>query len=199
MYSIYVHTFPDGKKYVGSTSLDVKRRWQSGSGYKDQKEMFEAIKSVGWNNIQHQVIETVEDKENAIKREEYYTLLWRTNEPDFGYNIFVGHIQDEDTKKKQSEKMKGRKQSEYTKKKKSESLKEYYKNKELSEDVKNKISENSSRPVLLKNINTGEIIEFDSRKKCASFFMTNRVTVSRFINGYFKSSKTFKDYKVLSK
>lgn len=79
MYSIYVHTFPDGKKYVGMTSQDVENRWQLGWGYKDQKNVFNAINSVGWNNIQHQVIETVEDKETALKIEEYYTLLWRTN------------------------------------------------------------------------------------------------------------------------
>ena len=180
MYSIYVHIFPDGKKYVGSTSLDVEKRWQSGRGYKDQKEMSKAIKSVGWNNIQHKVLETVEDKKIALKREEYYTLLFRSNEPEFGYNIFVGHIQNEETKNKLSE-----------------SLKEYYKNNEFPEDAKKKISENFRKPVRLKNINTGEIIEFYSQKKCADFFMTNKVTVCRFINGYFKSSKVFKDYKVL--
>ena len=180
MYSIYVHTFPDGKKYVGSTSLDVENRWQSGRGYKYQKEMFKAIKSFGWDNIQHQVLETVEEKEIAIKREEYYTLLFRSNEPEFGYNIYVGRTQNEETKKKQSE-----------------SLKEYYKNNEFPEDRKKKISEKIRIPVRLKNINTGEIIEFYSQKKCAAFFMTTRCTVCRFINGYFQSSKVFKDYEVL--
>lgn len=199
MYSIYLHTFPDGKKYVGSTSLDVEKRWQSGRGYKEQKEMFEAIKSVGWDNIQHQVLETVEDKETALKREEYYTLLFKSNEPEFGYNIFVGFIPSEESIKKRSEKLKGIKQSDDSKKKKSESLKEYYKNNEFSEDAKKKISENFRKPVRLKNIKTGEIIEFYSQKKCASFFMTSRCTVCRFINGYFQSSKVFKDYKVLSK
>lgn len=110
MYKIYVHTTPDGRKYVGVTSKEnPERRWRKGEKYKVNIRFYNAIKSVGWDNIQHQVLETVEDKEIAIKREEYYTLLFRSNEPEFGYNIFVGHIQGEETKKKHSEIMKGRK------------------------------------------------------------------------------------------
>lgn len=182
MYSIYVHTFPDGKKYVGITSKDVENRWRLGWGYKNKKEMFKAINSVGWNNIQHKVIETVEDKETALKREEYYTLLFRSNEPEFGYNILAGLRQTEDTKRRISEK-----------------VIEYYKNKELSSDVLKNISESARRPVRLKNINTGEIIEFDSRKKCSKFFGVCTHTLNNFIKCNVQISKTFKDYKVLSK
>lgn len=89
MYSIYVHIFPDGRKYVGSTGNDLKRRWQG--GYRHNKILHNAINSVGWNNIQHQVLETVIDKETALKREEYYTLLWRTNEIEYGYNLKCGN------------------------------------------------------------------------------------------------------------
>ena len=110
MYKIYVHTTPDGRKYVGVTSKEnPERRWRKGEKYKVNIRFYNAIKSVGWDNIKHQVLETVEDKEIAIKREEYYTLLWRSNEPEFGYNIYVGHIQSEETKNKRSEIMKGRK------------------------------------------------------------------------------------------
>ena len=92
MYSIYVHTTPDGKKYVGSTSQEnPKERWRRGSHYKNNDRFREAIKFFGWDNIQHHVIETVEDKETALKLEEYYTLFWRTNEPEFGYNICYGN------------------------------------------------------------------------------------------------------------
>lgn len=124
MYSIYVHTTPDGKKYVGSTKKqNPKKRWRHGSHYKNNDRFREAIKIFGWDNIQHHVIDTVEDKETAIKLEEYYTLLWRTNEPEFGYNIYVGNIIDEETKKKHSERMNGRKHTEESKKKTSEKMK----------------------------------------------------------------------------
>ena len=106
MYTIYVHTTPDGRKYVGSTSLEPNIRFGGGNKYKSCTRFNDAINFFGWDNIQHQILETVEDKETAIKREEYYTLLWRTNEPEFGYNIFVGHIQNKETKNRISEKMK---------------------------------------------------------------------------------------------
>ena len=110
MYHIYVHTTPDGRKYVGSTSKEnPNKRFLGGKNYRCSTRFNDAINFFGWDNIKHEILETVEDKETAIKREEYYTLLWRTNEPEFGYNIYVGHIQNEDRKKKMSEKMSERK------------------------------------------------------------------------------------------
>ena len=182
MYSIYVHTTPDGKKYVGSTSQKPKIRFNRGRNYRNSTRFYDAIKFFGWDNIQHHVLETVEDKETALKREEYYTLLWRTNEPDFGYNIYVCSNPNQESKNKLSEK-----------------VNEFYKNKELSEYASKIISETHRKPIRLKNINTGEIIEFDSRKKCAEFFMTSTSLVCRFINGEIQFSRIFKDYKVLSK
>lgn len=112
MYSIYVHTLPNGKKYVGCTGMEpVKRFGNNGCNYRSNKKLYNDILLFGWNNIQHHVLETVEDKKIAIKREEYYTLLWRTNEPEFGYNILVGNTifgrkHSEETKKKIGEKLK---------------------------------------------------------------------------------------------
>ena len=104
MYNIYVHTFPDGRKYVGSTKKqNPNGRWKCAQGYRKHKTLFNAIKSVGWNNIQHEILETVEDKETALKREEYYTLLWRTNEPEFGFNIKLGNKPNNEIKQKISE------------------------------------------------------------------------------------------------
>ena len=197
MYSIYVHTTPDGRKYVGCTSQELNKRSHGGSHYKKNTRFYDAIKFFGWDNIQHKVLETVEDKKTALKREEYYTLLWRTNEPEFGYNIFVGNIPNEDNRKKHSEKMKGRKQSEESNKKRSEKVNEFYKNKELSGYASKIISEANRKPIRLKNINTGEIMEFYSQKTCADFFCINKSLVSRFFRGKVQSSRIFKDYEVL--
>lgn len=35
-YTVYMHVFPNGKKYVGITSQDVSRRWRDGKGYEGQ-------------------------------------------------------------------------------------------------------------------------------------------------------------------
>ena len=143
MYKIYVHTFPDGRKYVGSTIReDIRLRWRNGYGYKRHKVLFNAIKSVGWDNIQHEIIDTATSKETAIKLEEYYTLLWHTNEPEYGYNICYGNRgfnakKTEEHKRKIGEAHKGKHHSEETKRKLSES----HKGKQFSEEHKRKISE----------------------------------------------------------
>lgn len=188
MYSIYVHTFPDGKKYVGMTSQDVENRWQLGWGYKDQKNVFNAINSVGWNNIQHDVIETVEDKKTALKREEYYTLLFRSNEPEFGYNILAGNT---------GAKRLGFHHSEESKKKMSEKIKEFYKNKVFSEEEIKQRIERAKKPIRLRNIKTKKILKFDSRESCAEFFGTTVHSLNNFVKGKVKSSIALKDYKVL--
>lgn len=37
MYNIYIHIFPNGKRYVGQTKRPLKNRWLSnGDGYKSQ-------------------------------------------------------------------------------------------------------------------------------------------------------------------
>lgn len=32
-YTLYKHTAPSGKVYIGITSQNVMKRWQNGSGY----------------------------------------------------------------------------------------------------------------------------------------------------------------------
>ena len=126
MYTIYVHTTPDGRKYVGCTSKKPYRRFRGGCNYKCSTRFNDAINFFGWNNIKHEILETVEDKETALKREEYYTLLWRTNEPEFGYNICYGNRgfnakKSEESKRKMSEAHKGIHPTEESKNKMSES------------------------------------------------------------------------------
>lgn len=87
MYKIYKHTMPDGKCYIGQTSAkNLYDRWQYGSGYRTNKRFYEDILQIGWNNITHEILEEVETKSEATKRERYYILLYRSNEPEFGYN-----------------------------------------------------------------------------------------------------------------
>ena len=54
-YSVYKHTFPDGKVYIG-ISINPKTRWSRGHGYKTNKIMDKEIKNVGWENITHEIL-----------------------------------------------------------------------------------------------------------------------------------------------
>ena len=55
-WSVYKHTLPDGKVYVGITSLPPEERWENGFGYKDQRRFFRHIVRVGWDNISHEIV-----------------------------------------------------------------------------------------------------------------------------------------------
>ena len=55
-YKVYVHTAPNGKRYVGITRQKLNRRWRYGEGYKRCVYFYKAIKKYGWDNITHQVL-----------------------------------------------------------------------------------------------------------------------------------------------
>ena len=84
-FYVYIHTCPNGKKYVGITTTDPKDRWRKGEGYKSNKHFYSAIQKYGWNNIEHQVFE-VDTKVEMFFLEKYFIAYYQTNNPDFGYN-----------------------------------------------------------------------------------------------------------------
>ena len=91
MYTIYKLTVPNGKSYIGQTSLEVNRRWQGGLGYKENEELFKDIIEYGWRNLEKEILEEVEDKDEAHLKEREYILKFKTNEHEHGYNK---HIND---------------------------------------------------------------------------------------------------------
>lgn len=130
MYSIYVHTTPDGRKYVGCTSQEPEKRFNHGRHYGHCRLFKEAIKEFGWCNITHEVIDTTDSKEEALKLEAHYILLYRSNEREFGYNLKVLDKHNSESKQKMSTSRigvntwsKGRKLSDETKHKMSEAMK----------------------------------------------------------------------------
>lgn len=83
-YVVYVHTFPNGKRYVGLTTQEINSRWRNGDGYKDQF-VYKPIKKYGWDNIQHTVYYV--DSESEMKYLEKYLFgYYNTTDLRFGYN-----------------------------------------------------------------------------------------------------------------
>ena len=64
-YSVYCHTFPNGKRYIGISS-DCEKRWRNGKGYETQPKMDRAIKKYGWDNFQHIIVYENLTKEDTI-------------------------------------------------------------------------------------------------------------------------------------
>lgn len=91
-YTVYLHVFPDGKKYVGSTGSPLKKRWNGGLGYKDQKRIFTAILNAGWENIRHYILIDGLDKTSAHMIEAILIRNWKTYRPSVGHNASVPHM-----------------------------------------------------------------------------------------------------------
>ena len=118
---MYVHTFPNGKKYVGITN-DISTRWNYGYGYEDQPYMWYAICKYGWDNVQHEIIAENLTREEACALEIATIAKLKSNDPKFGYNLTSGgegYTPSEETKRKISEAQKGKRVSAETRKKQS--------------------------------------------------------------------------------
>lgn len=89
-YKVYIHTCPNGKKYVGITRRNVKDRWQSGHGYKSNSRFYNAILKYGWGNIKHEILFDGLTQEEAYKLEIEMIALNESNNPNYGYNQTEG-------------------------------------------------------------------------------------------------------------
>lgn len=56
-YTVYKHTSPSGKVYIGITKLKPEYRWNNGKGYREDQILFyRAIKKYGWDNFTHEIL-----------------------------------------------------------------------------------------------------------------------------------------------
>ena len=143
-YTVYVHTFPNGKKYVGVTNQTTNQRWRSGTGYKENKQpaIFHAIMKYGWDNVIHDIMaENLTSKQASSMEVELIKSL-NSHISENGYNIAWGglkggNIMSDETKKKLSIIRTGTKMSEEAKQK----MSQVRKGRRLSDEAKKKLSE----------------------------------------------------------
>lgn len=102
-YIIYMHKNKiNGKMYIGKTCQDPEKRFGSnGSGYRNCKMFYLAIKKYGWNNFEHIVLCSNLSPEEANIKEREYIKEYKSNDTKFGYNIRTGGqgIESEDSLK----------------------------------------------------------------------------------------------------
>lgn len=89
-YVVYKHTLPNKKVYIGITKQNPKTRWQNGYGYKGNILFFRAIKKYGWENIKHTILFQELTKTQAEQKEIDLIKQYKSNNPEFGYNIENG-------------------------------------------------------------------------------------------------------------
>ena len=95
-WCIYIHTNKiNNKKYIGITCQKPENRWGiNGEHYNGQEKFYNAIQEYGWDNFNHEIIETNLDKMTALAREA--ELISQYDTVINGYNSVSGLINDEE-------------------------------------------------------------------------------------------------------
>lgn len=111
-YRVYIHTFPNGKFYVGATKNTIQER--KNCGYQHNKEMKRLVSLYGWRSITTTIIKDNLTQEEAFELEKETITKLRQTEEDNCLNIssggkhsFEGAKHTEEYKKHMSERMKG--------------------------------------------------------------------------------------------
>lgn len=68
-YCIYKHTnLINGKVYIGQTCQSPEKRFgKNGNGYRGCRYFYNAIECYGWDNFEHEILETnLKDIENEL-------------------------------------------------------------------------------------------------------------------------------------
>lgn len=107
-FCVYQHKTPNGKYYIGITSLKPERRWQNGFGYLNQV-FGRAVLKYGWDNIEHTVLyKDLNQKEAELIEED---LIFFYKQQKLSYNVDNGSNSSiskrtEESKKKMSDSLK---------------------------------------------------------------------------------------------
>lgn len=164
-YIVYMHTSPNGKKYIGITSMKFNKRCNA--GYKNNEHFCNAIKKYGWNNIKHEILYENLTKEEAEQKEIELIVFYKSNNREYGYNIANGgHINCV---------------SKETKNKISKNNAKYWKNKHLNKKTREKISQSRKGHVV--NEETIKKIKYTRQKKYPNgFHHTKEAKIKMCIN-----------------
>lgn len=87
---MYIHTSPDGKRYVGITSKKPECRWNNGKGYCENSHFTRAIDKYGWDKFAHEIIATGLSKSEACSMEQDLIAKYQTQNDKCGYNKSSG-------------------------------------------------------------------------------------------------------------
>lgn len=90
MYSVYKHTSPSGKVYIGITRQDPRKRWANGEGYRTQTKFYRAISKYGWESFSHEILYSNLSPSEAEEKERELIMEYRSFDKRFGYNCELG-------------------------------------------------------------------------------------------------------------
>ena len=86
-YTVYKHTSPDGRVYIGVTRQNPpEKRYKNKNSYKSNRNFHIAIEVIGWENFKHEIIVTGVSKTEAHKKERELINENKSTNPMFGFN-----------------------------------------------------------------------------------------------------------------
>lgn len=89
-YTVYKHTGPTGKVYIGITRQKPETRWRNGEGYRHCPHFYAAIKRHGWAAFHHELLAEGLTRSEAEQMEVHLIERHRATDPRHGYNIERG-------------------------------------------------------------------------------------------------------------
>lgn len=93
-FTVYEHVNKiNGKRYIGYTGRKPTSRWgEKGQYYRKDRNpfFFNAIQKYGWDNFEHNIIQTNLSFEEATKLEKFLIEQYQTTDRTKGYNITLG-------------------------------------------------------------------------------------------------------------
>ena len=90
-FIVYMHENKlNHKKYIGITGKKAEQRWQKGKNYRTCTAFNRAIQKYGWDGFEHIILFTGQTEEEACQKEIELIAEYKTQDPDYGYNIAAG-------------------------------------------------------------------------------------------------------------
>ena len=191
MYSVYKHSSPSNKVYIGITRMIPEKRWRNGEGYKHNNHFYSAILKYGWDSFKHEILFTGLTKSEAEEKEIELIALYKSTNREYGYNIESGgNAVDKialESKQKMSLSHKGVPLSE----KHIQGLRRGRKNrkiqpntgKKLSDEWKKAVGESLSKPVIQYDLNGNYITSYNGQKQASKVTGVCGTNISRCCRG----------------
>lgn len=175
VYKVYKYAFPDGKVYIGMTSLTLAERRDC--GYQHNPKLQEAMRMYGWAGFSHEILMDGLTEKEASEMEQKLIAEYEATDSSKGYNVSLGGKST----------FKGLKHSEEHKQR----MSEMYQGKQFSDEHLKHLKEaHAKERIAVKSIDVlGNIIkEYDSLTSAADDIGGHKTNVSRAC----KSGKPYK-------